>query len=369
MKTDGANSAEATRVEETTDQPTVAGTVPVETANTPADTTTTAAEIKSVQPELPKKSAQKETAATKKTVAKVLSSSTTLAHGLLHKYASFLPGSENYIPFSLDEKGLGQTLAQSYSKQASVVVAVLDLTQWIDRDDVAYEFVHRMTNRDLVAFDREVLARLKREMTGVWKTDEEAEEIARIEAILGLNAAIKVKRTTKTSKTAKKDNVPFYNQGNKEWKDRVLGKVATIGPKGCAVTAMAMAVSAISGKHVDPGEMDAYLDEHGGYSGDSVYWGKAAQAAGLTATRHVGFDVGILDQSLGAGKPCVISVNEDGHWVTVTDKRLENGRSVYTIHDPATGKAADMELENGALVGASGAFSKRSGKYIITLTK
>jgi|GEM_PF-3613549 len=326
----------------------------------PPDTSKTTAPKQTVmhQPTVTK---QKPLVPATQTTATPSTATTLLAYGLLRKYASFLPGTEYYVPFSLDEEGLGKELARGYLRQPGVVRAVLDLTRWTDRDDVAFQFISHISNRDLVVFDRLTLVQLRAEMIDGIVTESEASEIYRIEAVLGLKSVSKP--------TIRKDKVPFYKQGNEKWKDRVLGETAKIGPKGCAVTAMSMAVSAVSGKSIDPSEMDAYLDKHSGYSGDNVYWSKAAQAGGLTAQRYVGFDVAVLDESLAAGKPCVISVNGNGHWVTVTAKRVDKNVPVYTIHDPATGKAAEMKLDDGALVGAKGAFSKKSGKYIITLGK
>lgn len=294
---------------------------------------------------------------------------TTITNDLLTRYATYIPFTRTYI--DLDESGLAGALTGYARTKGDVVLKAFDGLDGSDTDDVAYELAHRATNKDLAAFDPKVLARLRIAMTGGWQTDEETYQISRINGILG------VKPPNAGTEATPPDGVishntskaPFYNQADKAWKDVTLGKKLKMGPKGCAVTSMAMAVSAISGKSINPGEMDAYLDAHDGYSGDSVYWDKAAQAGGLHAQKHNGFDIEIVDKSLAAGRPCVVSVNSDCHWVIVTDKRVERGRSIYTIHDPATGAAADMELSDGALVGASGAFSKGSGSYIITVSK
>jgi uncharacterized protein DUF4157/peptidase C39-like protein len=267
----------------------------------------------------------------------------TLADNLLAKYATYIPYTSWYI--SLDESGLAGALAILANSNGDVVLKVFDALYADDVLDVAIDMVEGKSVKELMTFDSKVLARLRRALSNA-KTEQISQQLP----IAGA-----------------KDNVPFYSQGDKRWKDITLGKSLKIGPKGCAMTSMTMAVSAISGKSIDPSEMDAYLDQHGGYAGDLIVWDKAAQAGGLTATKHNKFDAKILDESLTAGRPCVMSVNQDGHWVTVTAKRVENERTIYTIHDPATGKAADMNLENGALVGAKGAHSKSSGSYIITL--
>ncbi|HEV7475359.1 MAG TPA: DUF4157 domain-containing protein [Pyrinomonadaceae bacterium] len=331
----------------------------------PANTSKSTTTRQSAQ--APTKTGEKRKTPATQTVPPISAASKLVAHDLLRKYASFLPGSDFYLPFSLDHEGLGKALAKGYAGQPAIVLALLNVTRWADRDDLAFEFVSHLSNAELVQSDRSTLIRLRLEMLDGIATDRELKEIFRIETVLGIKPATKT--TADVKKDEKKDQVPFYKQGDDDWKDRVLGSVAKIGPKGCAVTAMSMAVSAISGKNIDPADMDIYLDEHSGYSGDNVYWEKAADAGGLNAKRHVGFDIEVVDQSLASGKPCVISVNGNGHWVAVTAKRIEKDLPIYTIHDPATGKAADMTLDGGSLVGAKGAFSKKSGKYIITLSK
>ncbi|HVZ39420.1 MAG TPA: DUF4157 domain-containing protein [Candidatus Kapabacteria bacterium] len=187
---------------------------------------------------------------------------------------------------------------------------------------------------------------------------------------------LKPKATTTTTKgasttpggTTSTSPVPIYKQGDRQWGSRTLGKSETISSAGCAMTAMAMAVSAISGKQINPMQKDQYLDTHGGYSGDLIIWEKAAQAGGLHATKH-GFDLAVIDQSLAAGKPCVISVNGRGHWVTVIGKHQESGHAVYTIHDPATGKETNMDSDGTKLVGRAGDYSRKSASDVITLSK
>jgi len=266
-----------------------------------------------------------------------------LASNLLAQYATYIPFISTYI--SLDESGLAGALVNLAKSNGAAVLKVLDALDADDLVEVVDKMVNGKTVKELATFDHKVLARCRRVVSGT--------ETKQIVQQLPIASA--------------EDKVPFYSQSDKRWKDITLGKKLKIGPKGCAVTSMAMAVSAISGKSIDPGEMDAYLDEHGGYDGEGIYWDKGAQAGGLRAKKNTRFDSELLDVSLAAGRPCVISVNKNGHWVTVTGKRVENGRSIYSIHDPATGKAADMTLENGALVGAKGDYSKRSGSYIITL--
>ncbi len=130
------------------------------------------------------------------------------------------------------------------------------------------------------------------------------------------------------------------------------------------MTATAMAISKISGRAINPGELDQYLDSHGGYSGNGLIWGVAAKARGLTGG-HVGFSLGTIDSNLRAGKPVVIGVdykagsnggsNGTDHWITLVKRGVDSGgRAYYDANDPATGKNVRLYVSGGRLVSTSG---------------
>jgi hypothetical protein len=85
---------------------------------------------------------------------------------------------------------------------------------------------------------------------------------------------------------ASRDGVPVFNQGDGDWKNLKLKGTGTgdsadrrIGNKGCAMSACAMSVSALSGETITPAEMDRHLDANGGYDGNSnVVWSKTTTA-------------------------------------------------------------------------------------------
>ncbi len=143
---------------------------------------------------------------------------------------------------------------------------------------------------------------------------------------------------------------PLYDQDDRRWGGRALGnKKLTIARAGCALTATAMAISRISGRPIDPGELDRYCDHHGGYYGNNLSWEHAARARGLTASRPA-FSLDRIDANLRQNRPVVIGVSYRGgannggangtdHWLTVTARRRdEHGRRYYVAHDPGTGK-------------------------------
>lgn len=160
------------------------------------------------------------------------------------------------------------------------------------------------------------------------------------------------------------DGTPMFRQGDPEWGSRALGTGSSIGRAGCAMTATAMAISRISGNTVNPGELDRYLDSHGGYSGNGLNWDVAARSQGLTANRP-GWSMDTINRNLDQGRPVVVGVdykagsnggaNGTDHWVTISRRERDpQGNSVYVGVDPANGREFRMREQGGRLVGDSG---------------
>ncbi len=70
--------------------------------------------------------------------------------------------------------------------------------------------------------------------------------------------------------------VPHFSQGDSRWGSRVLGHSSNISEQGCAISAVAMILN-FYGRDANPASLDEYLDNNGGYSGNSVVWGTAAK--------------------------------------------------------------------------------------------
>ena len=169
------------------------------------------------------------------------------------------------------------------------------------------------------------------------------------------------------------DGTPIFKQGDAQWGSRTLGKSSSLSAAGCAMTSMAMAVSKIKGEVINPGEMDQYLDKNGGYVGNGLVWGKAAQIGGLTASKSA-FNFDTINKQIDAGRPVVIGVdykagsnggaNGTDHWMTVTGRGQENGKPVYFVNDPATGKQISMRQEGNRLVGGPQGY-KTTGELVV----
>jgi predicted chitinase/LysM repeat protein len=169
-----------------------------------------------------------------------------------------------------------------------------------------------------------------------------------------------------------KDGTPMYRQGDPQWGSRRLGSSSSLAAAGCAMTATAMAVSKITGKVINPGEMDAWLDKNGGYAGNALMWGKAAQMGGLGAAK-AGWNFNTINKQIDVGRPVVIGVdykagsnggaNGTDHWITVTGRGRQNGQNVYFANDPATGKQITLRQVGGRLVGGPSGY-KSTGELV-----
>ncbi|WP_414641263.1 LysM peptidoglycan-binding domain-containing protein [Archangium sp.] len=164
------------------------------------------------------------------------------------------------------------------------------------------------------------------------------------------------------------DGTPIFRQGDAQWGGRALGTGSSISAAGCAMTSTAMAISKISGKVINPGELDAHLDKTGGYSGNGLIWGQAAKMAGLGASK-VAFNASNINKQIDAGRPVVIGVdykagsnggaNGTDHWITVTGRKGDT----YFANDPATGKEISLKMQGGRLVGGPSNY-KSTGELV-----
>ncbi|MDY7231355.1 glucosaminidase domain-containing protein [Hyalangium rubrum] len=169
-----------------------------------------------------------------------------------------------------------------------------------------------------------------------------------------------------------RDGTPIYKQGDAQWGGRTLGSSSSLAAAGCAMTSTAMAISKITGKVINPGELDQYLDKNGGYSGNGLIWGKAAQMAGLGASKP-GWSFDNINKQIDAGRPVVIGVdykagsnggaNGTDHWITVTGRGTQNGKPVYYANDPATGKEITLTKDGNRLTGGPQGY-KSTGELV-----
>ena len=135
--------------------------------------------------------------------------------------------------------------------------------------------------------------------------------------------------------------VQRFAQDDPRWGDDQLGPApSTMGEEGCAVSSAAMLL-AFYGQDIDPGRLNSYLSDNGGYTPEGwLYWEKAADyRPGLV--RHAYEDLPsyfLIDSNLARGNPVIVRVrlvNGITHFVVIVGK----GGFDYLIQDPASGGA------------------------------
>lgn len=98
--------------------------------------------------------------------------------------------------------------------------------------------------------------------------------------------------------------LPYFNQGDEEWASLPFG-ADPIGPYGCGPTALAMAVSGLTGEYINPGEMAAWTAERGQsayHSGSYLSIANVtAEGFGLDCISLADIDADGLVQALSGG--------------------------------------------------------------------
>lgn len=140
------------------------------------------------------------------------------------------------------------------------------------------------------------------------------------------------------------NDVPHFAQADPRWgKDVLAGGPTSLGAEGCAVTSAAM-VLASYGADVDPGRLNKFLQENGGFTeGGWLYWEKAADFPPGVAEHMYEADAShfLIDWNLLRGNPVIVRLrypNGITHFVVVVGKQ---GRE-YLIRDPGNGFAKGL---------------------------
>lgn len=136
-------------------------------------------------------------------------------------------------------------------------------------------------------------------------------------------------------------DVPQYFQNDARWGDNLLGPTqGTLGAEGCAVASAAM-VLASYGADVDPGRLNRFVHESGGYTPQGwLYWEAASTYPPIVAD-HVYEDLPsyyLIDKNLIAGNPVIVRLrypNGITHFVVIVGKQGLD----YLVRDPGHGGA------------------------------
>lgn len=144
--------------------------------------------------------------------------------------------------------------------------------------------------------------------------------------------------------------VPIYAQADARWGLDLLGPTgAPLAAEGCAVASAAMSLTAL-GCEIDPGKLNAVLQENGGFTQRGwLHWHKAAEVTG-GKIRHLyegPANYGFMDTNLLRGHPIIVRVRLKGHRLThfvvvagkkgyeylVCDPGLRGARGLYPLSE------------------------------------
>ncbi len=131
--------------------------------------------------------------------------------------------------------------------------------------------------------------------------------------------------------------VALYLQGDPQWGHDQLGNsVHTLGQVGCAMTSAAM-VMKFYGIDTDPGRLNVFLRENGGYDEENDLRWEGPMALAPDRVRHVYEDLPsyyLMDSNLLRGNPVIVRLRLPSgitHFVVVMGKEGFD----YLIRDPS----------------------------------
>jgi hypothetical protein len=145
--------------------------------------------------------------------------------------------------------------------------------------------------------------------------------------------------------------VVYYNQLDSRWKDKPYGQQGTIGSSGCGPTSLAIAVSTLSGRTIDPIEMANWAYQNGyKCEGNGSYHSLIPEGA-----RHFGLTVdyaGVNDaqkivDALTSGK-LIVAIMSAGHFTKsghfIVLRGVTAGGKIL-VADPASQARSEQEWD------------------------
>lgn len=145
--------------------------------------------------------------------------------------------------------------------------------------------------------------------------------------------------------------VVYYNQLDERWSNKMYGKSSTIGAAGCGPTSLAIAVSTLTGKNVDPPAVCAWsvanghrCEGNGSYHSlipeGAKHYGLKVEKLGRSSARE-------LQQHLSSGH-LIIAIMVKGHFTSsghfiVLRGITESGKVL--VADPASYKRSGQEWD------------------------
>ena len=108
----------------------------------------------------------------------------------------------------------------------------------------------------------------------------------------------------------------MYSQNDARWKNASYGSDTTMGDSGCGPTAMAMALSDVTGKRYDPMQMAGFAEATGNRDQTGTNWNfinTAANAAGVSSTQVLGPSASYIGDQLASGNELILSGRTGGY--------------------------------------------------------
>jgi len=139
--------------------------------------------------------------------------------------------------------------------------------------------------------------------------------------------------------------VPLHRQADESWAEDFLGPTnGTLGAEGCAVACASM-VLAYHEADVDPGRLNAFVQENDGYTPQGwIYWEAAAEYPPATLEKAYEHwpSYAMLDLNLLQGRPSIVRIRFPSgitHFVVVMGKKGFD----YLIRDPLAEPESEPE--------------------------
>lgn len=132
--------------------------------------------------------------------------------------------------------------------------------------------------------------------------------------------------------------VPLFLQGDPAWGHDYLALAPrTLGQVGCAVSSAAM-VMKFYGIDTDPGRLNVFLRETGGYDENNDLRWEGPAAIAPQRVRHIYEDLPsyyLIDSNLRRGNPVIVRLHLDSGWTHFVVIMGKDGFD-YLIRDPSS---------------------------------
>lgn len=165
--------------------------------------------------------------------------------------------------------------------------------------------------------------------------------------------------------------VHYYSQLDSRWKDEPYGKQGTIGSSGCGPTALAIAVSSLSEKVIDPVQMSTWAYENGyKCEGNGSYHSLIPEGAahfGLSVDYATAIDAQKIVDALASGK-LVIAImtaghfTKSGHFICLRGATAEGK---ILVADPASKSRSEQEWDLSIILNEASTRAGAGGPFWI----